>query len=383
MVGSEIVGLIIKKLPTGTVDYSENTDGVVGLQEENGEGTQKSIFGEHEVNLESIPTENTKAPKKRKKRSKGAIKQEVIKLGRVVASDRLGYQLSSVGIQEINTGLLVGLQVEGEDGIQIEGSWAGLIDMLINMLYDTDPDNFFNNMAEYKVLGPGLKIHSEFVKYSHSDDFEYSVFKVKDTEVYIEIRYSAETYVRAINGLLSALEIDVNNIVVDILSLNKIIGKSKSKAKVYLELHDTISIATACKIKITTKSMPITSLNKSKSKGIKVNGISIFASKHDCKDIIQASQLFMLWGTQLYDSDFLKAAKKESLDNIGVCSTSQLNNIGISQASVKISDGMYFYTSGDVYTTILYMCKLCDKVGILADFIELYYIEYEVEIDRQ
>ena len=129
-----------------------------------------------------------------------------------------------IGLSRLTYGIIDGYEVEyiETDGsvIEIKDSWIELILFMIANVIENNPKDFLHLLSVNGVTSPSLVISKSYGKVSFDKNRQYQVYKLYDTDYYVEAVFDIPVMFSAICGLMKICSMTNDKIEFGIVSKN-------------------------------------------------------------------------------------------------------------------------------------------------------------------
>lgn len=262
----------------------------------------------------------------------------------------------------VETGWLTRVNIIGDGIIDLENSWTEFILWMLSLIYSRNRDKFMHLMAEYNVLSEGLQVSNGYIEYPECSEIKNEIYKLSDSEYYIEFRRSGASYIQALKGLLTILKVDLKEITFDIEPLNiKVEGVNTT----YNDIKQVFVTETLENI-----------LNKRRF-DIDITGLTVFGYKQKVVSAPQSLMIFMTWALSSYGSVLEEAGVRQSIAGVGLTTAAKIDEYAQGFSTMKIGE-YYLYCCDDTTSVLKYLGNVALHIGIAHSLIEIEYKTLEL-----
>lgn len=254
--------------------------------------------------------------------------------------DKTVVTLSKLRYGLINSCNLQSVTIQ-EGTIDLKESWLEFILILLHTVYEQYKQNFINILLEYEVTNTRFMVDKVYGRYVLEEKEQYEVYKLYDTEYYIEAIFDYKTIFWSIINLVRCLDIQSNEI-----SFNLV---SKDFKEVRLNFDQLKNEETVVDID------NVASMLKS---GIHMISISILGSSIEVHRLDVALVAFCNWTYDNYGYETTKSLKKYNNTGISIENSDDKQYVKIRTSSLCV------YTDNKVDDIIKFIQQSLDNLKI-------------------
>lgn len=261
-------------------------------------------------------------------------------------------ETGTVDLTQLTYGVINGHDVKSvstPDGVlTLNDSWIELVLLMVSTVYENYKDTFKTTIANAGIVSETFNIDTTYGRYSFDKRFQYKVYKVYDTGLYIESTFTEENIFKALIGLVGLCGIKLNDFKMNIVS------------KEYIERKVDFDLLSS-----NEKIVTIDQLADALKDNWVLAEIEIMNERIAITDLSAILWIFCKWVYDNFgDAGVLKLPKHK---NNGVAKSSDRDDVHYQQIG---NTGLFVYTNRKTSDIVRFIKSSIEKLDIPSDTVK-------------